>query len=104
MVKFHAALIAGAVSAFKVGLDVKHSLYSVSAGNALCDVDDKVCKLDKLNKYLGHIVVESHNCALCKNACLNSHSACVNEPDNGKVDDNVGQRVHKSGYLSYKLL
>ena len=79
------------------GFGVQHIGDPLGTGGGLGQVDDHVGHLHQLHQNLGHVVIQRHKCPLGDDSGFYPESTGVNQDDDGKIDNDVGDGVHQSG-------
>ncbi len=77
------------------GLGVQHRLHTPCTGKTLAHLYDQVCQLDQLHKDLVHIVDQRDHITGSHAADVDLDAADIQQRNDRKVDDDIGQRVHQ---------
>ena len=78
-------------------LGVQHGLHTACTGQRLAHLHDEVGQLDQLDQDLVHIVDQRDDVAGGHAPDVDLDAAHIQQRHDGKVDDDIGQRVHQGG-------
>ena len=82
-------------------LNFEDLVYSCRRCRRLGEKNDKVRNNDKRKRYLRHIVYESDDLTLREPTGINSDTAVPYDSRNGKVKNNIGERIEECGKPSH---
>ena len=86
------------------GLGVQNRLHTACTGQSLAHLNDEVGQLDQLDQDLVHVVDQRDDVAGGHAPDVDLDAAYIQQRHDGKVDDNVGQRVHQGGDVAHMEL